>query len=133
MNLVNYDYCEEAKKKNKDFVKVYKDFELWTEETYKCFLDIGFKINIKPKKVECFFEQKHIFIFTKNFSDEYLNIYQLNDNFNYEEKMVIKCKSMDFILDKIKNKYFLQYVYSLNSFDESLTFLKSSSKSFFFL
>ena len=112
--IVNYNYCEKAKIINHDYIKVYEDFELWTEKTYNCFKDIGFIINNEPKKIEFYFEKKHIFIHTKNNFAEYLNIYELNDNLNYVKRMVIKCKDMKFILEKITNKFFLSYIYYLN-------------------
>ena len=115
LGLVNYDYYEKGKEINSDYIKVYNNFEIWSKETYDSFLDIGFNINIKPKQIKCYISEKHLFILTKNAFAEYLNIYQLNENSSFDKRMVIKCKSMKFILDKIKNEFFLKYIYSLNS------------------
>ena len=120
LNSLNYDYCEKAKS-NKDYIKIYKNFELWTKETYDLFTDIGFNLNNKPIKAKCYFQSKLIFILTKYNMNEYLNIYQIKTELKYdllyEKKMVIKCNNINFILDYIKNKFFLKYIYSLNSDD----------------
>ena len=120
LNEVNYNYCEIAKKNNKDYIKVYKDFELWTKEAYNSFSNLGFTEHVKPKIIKCYFENRHIFIYTKNNSSQFLNIYYLTDNFIFDKKMVIKCKNMDIILQKIKNKSFFRYIYSLNSNDNEM-------------
>ena len=118
--FVNYNFCEIAKKENQDYIKIYKDFEIWTESTINLFRDIGLNLYNKPKIVKCYFGENHIFLFTKNDKNEFLNIYhlsELNINLNYEAKMVIKCKYMRIILEKIKNKFFLKYLYTLNGKD----------------
>ena len=111
----NYDYCDKAKIIYKDYIKIYKNFELWTQKTLDFFKNIGFTINFEPKKVKCYFDEKHIFLLTKNNSITYLNIYQLNDIFYFEPQMVIKCEQIKIILEKIKKGSFIKYLYSITS------------------
>ena len=113
---LNYDYCQLARKKNNDYIKIYKNFDLWRKETLDLFLDIGFYLDNKKTIVKCYLDEGHVFLLTKNNSISFLNIYKLNDVENiFEPKMVIKCSKIKNILDKIKKGCFINHIYTLAS------------------
>ena len=114
LKYIDYDYCETVNSQ-KDFdLKIYKNFELWSIETYKSFLDIGFKLDDRRKNVKCYFDKTYIFIVNNNDSN-FLNIYQLIEAENYFNPiMVIKHKDIKEIIEKIKKGTIFKFIYSLN-------------------
>ena len=112
---LNYDYCNKDEIKYNDYIKIYKNFELWTKETLSIFKDIGFCLNFEPKLVKCFLDENFIFILTRNKLNTFLNIYQLNEPYYFEPKMVIKCDKIKVILESIKKGSFIKYLYSITS------------------
>ena len=120
---VDYDYCDKVKIKYNDYIRIYKNFELWGKETLNFFKDIGFALNFEPKLLKCYLDEKHIFILTKNNFITFLNIYQLNQPFYFEPKMVMKCEKIKTILETIRKGSFIRYLYSRTSNNNKIIYI----------
>ena len=74
--IIDYIYPKTGEIK-KDCIKIFHNFELWTEKALHYFNKIGF--NLKAKKIKCFFSEQFLFILEKRKTDNIFMIYELDD------------------------------------------------------
>ena len=117
---INYDYFKEALTINQEYLKIYKDFELWSNETYEMFLKIGFSKNNYLKQVKCYLGKKHLLIILKNNQYNQINICKLVNNYIFQTIIIIKPININNIIKKIEGGYFLENIANGNvKFDNS--------------
>ena len=114
---INYDYCKEALSINQEYLKIYKDFELWSEETYNLFLSIGFSKNNYVKKVRCYLGKKHLLLIIK--SNQQINVCKLDNNYTFQTIIIIKTINIDNIIRKIEKEHFLENISKLSGNDNN--------------
>ena len=117
---INYDYCKEAIRENNEYLKIYKDFELWTKETLILFQKILF-ININNKKeVNCFLGENNLLLLIVNNKNYQINICKLDNNYSYQTITIIMSKNLNNIIEKINKGNFLQMIFKLNNNNNKL-------------
>ena len=114
---LNYDYCSSAKSIHNEYLKIYNNFEIWTEETYKFFLKLGFPNNYIHSKFSCFLGEKHLIFIENDSKNNLIHVYinGSSDNPNFIPIYLIKPKNISDSINKM-NSGFLEYI---NSKDNS--------------
>ena len=86
INLAIIDYIyHKTGDFEKDCIKVFHNFELWTENALHHFKKIGF--NLKPKKIKCFLSEEFLFILEERKTDNIFMIYELDETNNFFESI----------------------------------------------
>jgi len=128
--IINYIYPKTGEFK-KDCIKIFHNFELWTEKALHYFNKIGF--NLKPKKIKCFFSEQFLFILEERKAENIFMIYELDETNNFFESVLIKCKRKEKILNIIKQNKFTEYINNYNCNEKYITNLEDSNDFIFIL
>ena len=128
--IIDYIYPKTGEIK-KDCIKIFHNFELWTENALYYFNKIGFHLN--AKKIKCFFREQFLFILEERKTDNIFMIYELDETNNFFESLLIKCRKNEKVLNIIRNNKFTEYLNNLNFNEEYFANLEDSNDFIFIL
>ena len=125
LTIIDYIYPKTGEIK-KDCIKIFHNFELWTEKALHYFNKIGF--NLKPKKIKCFFSEQFLFILEERKTDNIFMIYEYDEiNNNFFESVLIKCRKKEEIINTIKKNKFTEYINKCNFNEKYIANLEDSN------